>query len=286
MTYILCTDLDRTLIPNGHLPPDPNAIPTLHALLNQIDLTLIYVSGRDIKLVQQAIEKYQLPFPNYAITDVGSQIYQLNKSSWQQNTDWYQTLQQYWDEQKIITIKDELPKIDGVVSQEPEKQSDFKASYYFSTDLDLLKLNDTVEQICKRANFHANIIISIDETTDTGLLDIIPDHASKYLALKFLARQHDYNIDRLVYSGDSGNDMSVLSSSLNAILVNNTETEIKQQVIQLSEQNNFRKHIYLAKGNFTGLNGNYCSGILEGLAYYFPELENTIQQQLVKSTTS
>ena len=58
MSYILCTDLDRTLIPNGNQPPDPGgAIPTLHALLKQVNLTLVYVSGRDIALVQQAIEE-------------------------------------------------------------------------------------------------------------------------------------------------------------------------------------------------------------------------------------
>jgi len=57
MSYILCTDLDRTLIPNGNQPPDPDAIPTLHALLKQVNLTLVYVSGRDIALVQQAIEE-------------------------------------------------------------------------------------------------------------------------------------------------------------------------------------------------------------------------------------
>ena len=31
-----------------------------------------------------------------------------------------------------------------------------------------------------------------------------------------------------------------------------------------------------------GLNGNYCSGILEGLAYYFPKLKSIIQEQLTK----
>jgi len=57
----------------------------------------------------------------------------------------------------------------------------------------------------------------------------------------FLAEQQTFDVNRLVYSGDSGNDMSVLSSTFNAILVNNAEIHIKQNAIELSEKNNSRE---------------------------------------------
>jgi hypothetical protein len=29
--------------------------------------------------------------------------------------------------------------------------------------------------------------------------------------------------------------------------------------------------LYCARGGFLGMNGNYCAGVLEGLAHYIPE---------------
>lgn len=39
--------------------------------------------------------------------------------------------------------------------------------------------------------------------------------------------------------------------------------------MQLEEEVN---NIYIAQGKYLNLNGNYSAGILEGIAYYFPDL--------------
>lgn len=280
MTYILCTDLDRTLIANGSHANDQRALPALHSLLAKTSLKLVYVSGRDIKLVEHAIEKYHLPVPDFAITDVGSQIYQRKNTSWQKNLDWHTALENTWASHKITTIKNELSSISGISLQEPERQSIFKVSYYFSTKLDFTELNNKLIRIVERANLKANIVMSVDETTDTGLIDFIPKNASKNLAIQFLAEQESFDTSRLVYSGDSGNDMSVFSSRFNTILVNNAEPHVKELALSLAKQNNLTDTIYIAHGDYFSLTGNYCAGILEGMAYYFPELKMTIHEVL------
>ncbi len=280
MSYILCTDLDRTLIPNGIQAHDPCSIPALHSLLDKIKLKLVYVSGRDINLVDQAIKQYRLPVPDFAITDVGSQIYQRNNTLWQINTRWQSVLQESWDNAKIENIKTKLCRLNGVRLQEPEKQSRLKSSYYFAAETDISELKKNILHIINRANFNANIVLSLDETSATGLLDIIPKEASKNSAIQFLINQESFDTDQLVFSGDSGNDMSVFSSQLNAILVNNAEPDIKKLAIKIGKENNVTNTIYLASGDFFGLTGNYCAGILEGMAYYFPEIKDTIQEQL------
>ena len=285
MTYILCTDLDRTLIPNGNQPNDDGSILALHSLFDEIDLKLVYVSGRDINLIDQAIEQYQLPAPDFAITDVGSQIYQRNNISWQINEHWRSTLQDSWDETKIVKINREISSLKDIRAQQPEKQSKFKSSFYFSAELNITELNKTIIHIINSYNFSANIILSTDESTGTGLLDLIPKNASKNLALQFLAQKELFNVGKLVFSGDSGNDMSVFSSQFKAILVNNAEPDVKDLATKIANENNVTDNIYLAQGDFFGLNGNYCSGILEGMAYFFPELKNTILEQIKKTVT-
>lgn len=43
---LICTDLDRTLIPNGPQPESPKARALFRRLVSREEVTLAYVSGR------------------------------------------------------------------------------------------------------------------------------------------------------------------------------------------------------------------------------------------------
>ena len=63
--YLICTDLDRTLIPNGLDAESPVAERLFAALAARPDVTLAYVSGRHRDLVEEAMTEYQLPLPDF-----------------------------------------------------------------------------------------------------------------------------------------------------------------------------------------------------------------------------
>ena len=67
---LLCTDLDRTLIPNGLPPESPNARELFCKVAAAPFVSLAYVSGRDLGLLQKAIAEYNLPTPDFMIGDV------------------------------------------------------------------------------------------------------------------------------------------------------------------------------------------------------------------------
>jgi hydroxymethylpyrimidine pyrophosphatase-like HAD family hydrolase len=69
---LICSDLDRTLIPNGYQEESAHARPVLRQLAENPNIYLAYVSGRDKKLILDAIEEFYLPTPDYAIGDVGT----------------------------------------------------------------------------------------------------------------------------------------------------------------------------------------------------------------------
>jgi len=285
MSYILCSDLDRTLIPNGQSPSNMHALPALHELIELIDLKIVYVSGRNIKMVNQAIATYSLPKPDIAITDVGSQIYEYSNNSWEENSDWHTRLLASWHNEKIAQLNVMLSALTELKTQETAKQSKFKLSYYCpncSTQEHVLQVENKIKPLCQDLGLNVNIISSIDETSATGLLDILPGNASKLEAIQFIAEQNAYDIDKLVFAGDSGNDVSVLTSSFKSILVNNAQPSVKKWVEALSKTHNRSDRLFIARGDFLGLNGHYCSGILEGLNHYFPEL-NPIVNDLLKN---
>ncbi|MDH5258324.1 MAG: haloacid dehalogenase, partial [Gammaproteobacteria bacterium] len=51
---LLCTDLDRTLLPNGRQPESEQARKLFGRLASRPEVTLVYVTGRDPVLVEDA----------------------------------------------------------------------------------------------------------------------------------------------------------------------------------------------------------------------------------------
>ena len=79
-----------------------------------------------------------------------------------------------------------------------------------------------------------------------------------------------------VFAGDSGNDLDVLVSGLQSVLVKNAAEDVRRTACHRLAEKGFSDRLYLAKGSFKGMNGNYAAGVLEGLAHFFPEIADWI----------
>jgi hypothetical protein len=56
--------------------------------------------------------------------------------------------------------------------------------------------------------------------------------------------------------------------------VANAETEIKDLAQAMAAENGNSAQLYIARGGFMGMNGNYSAGMLEGIAHYCPSASN------------
>ena len=92
-----------------------------------------------------------------------------------------------------------------------------------------------------------------------------------------------FDLSNTVFCGDSGNDLEVLVSEIAAVLVANSQAEVKQQAQDLARQNGHPGQLYIARGAFQGMNGNYSAGMLEGIAYYYPETIQWMNRQAAGS---
>ena len=82
LRLLLCTDLDRTLLPNGKQRESSRARVRFRALTDHPQVILVYVTGRHQTLIELAIRNYRVPEPDYVIADVGSTIYKLENDFW------------------------------------------------------------------------------------------------------------------------------------------------------------------------------------------------------------
>jgi len=272
---LLCTDLDRTLLPNGAQPESPEAREHFFQIASRPEVTLAYVSGRDKYLVEEAISDYDLPQPDFIIGDVGSSIYHVDSgNNWQLEKNWQEQIAPDWGNKTHGDLKELLKGLRDLTIQPESKQNNFKLSYYVSLDADHQLLLSKVRQRLDQAEVRASLIWSVDEPNDIGLLDVLPESATKLHAIEALMNQHGFTVDNTIFSGDSGNDIEVLISHIRSVLVNNSQTEVRQLAQELTISNQNEKALYIARGNFMGMNGNYAAGILEGIAYYYPETKN------------
>lgn len=249
---LICTDLDRTLLPNGNQEESPSARPLFRELVKHPEVQLVYVSGRDRQLLLDAIQEYDIPLPDFAIADVGSTIYALNKSDWQIWDKWHDEIATDWGTYKQQTLAELLSDISELQLQEPSKQGKYKLSYYANEKTNTSRLFHEINTILHKHGVKANLIWSIDETSHTGLLDILPLSANKLHAIHFLIKEKDFLPEQVVFSGDSGNDLEVMCSNLQATLVANATTEVREEAIKLARQNGTESQLYLARGGLPG----------------------------------
>jgi sucrose-6-phosphatase len=275
---LICTDLDRTLLPNGRQPESPGARATFSHLVSRPEVTLAYVSGRHRELVEDAIQEYELPLPDWVIGDVGTTIYRVDSGEWLHWSEWEQDIAVDWRGLTAIDLRPVFTDLPSLLLQEEARQNRYKLSYYLPLQTDIDALQREMTRRLNALNVAASLIYSVDEAASTGLLDVLPARATKLHAVKFLMQHQGFNYANTVFAGDSGNDLPVLSSAIQSVLVANADNEVVEQAKTQSRQQETMAAFYLAQGGFLGMNGNYSAGILEGVAHYHPDTQPWMQE--------
>ncbi|WP_319549896.1 HAD-IIB family hydrolase [Desulfogranum marinum] len=269
---LLCTDMDRTIIPNGRQPEHPDAAKCFHQLCELPEVTLVYVTGRHLQLVKQAISDYSLPEPDYAITDVGTKIYGRNQGQWEEMLAWQTLIAADWRGKKHGQLQHALAGFPELRLQEKSKQNDFKLSYYLPLNVDRDNILQRAERQLQQLDVDASLVWSIDEPEQVGLLDVLPRNATKVHGIEFLQQQLGYAMHEVIFAGDSGNDLPVLVSSIPSILVANADPETKQLALKLAQENGCEASLYLARQEHSPLGGNYAAGVVQGVEFFAPEI--------------
>ncbi len=273
---LLCCDLDRTIIPNGDEPESPRARDVFRQLSGIDGVLLAYVSGRSRRLLEDAVERFDLPRPAYAIGDVGTSMFRNENGELRAISAWNDEISRDWPEDPQQDLAPLLSDLQDIELQPGDSQSRYKLSYYAPVDIEHRQLLVMVSDLIDKSGYRAELIWSIDELNSAGLLDIIPGRAGKYHAVKFLMQMLGIDRESTLFAGDSGNDLPVITSELKAVLVRNARAQVRNQALtELPAE--YKSTVYLAEGGFMGMNGNYSAGVVEGVAHFFPSLAQYLE---------
>lgn len=269
---ILATDLDRTLLPNGSWPADPDAIALFNELTERHGVIVVYVTGRNLELSEKAINEYGIRHPHVLIGDVGTSIRKYEQDGWRTDSGWDTHVRRASPKWDAEAIRQAVARVDGLREQEPEHCGPFKQSYYVDHARKASVLQAVDERV--RGNFDEVAIYSFDSRSGAGLLDFLPQSATKQTALEYVAAELGADKQDVVFCGDSGNDIFPLTAGFAGVLVRNADAQLVAGV-RGAVAVNPEIQVYFAKGGFRGLNGYYTSGVIEGAYHYgiFPEAD-------------
>lgn len=262
---ILATDLDRTLLPNGSWEADAEAIDLFNELTEKQDVLVVYVTGRNLALTENAIREYGVRYPDVLCGDVGTSIRKYEDGGWQFDEGWIAHVRHASPAWDAAAIKAAVSGIEGMREQEQEHLNQFKQSYYVEHE----KSDAVLKQVDARvkSKFDEVIIYSFDSQDGKGLLDFLPASATKQTALEYVAEEFGAAKQDVVFCGDSGNDIFPLTAGFRGVLVRNADDQLVENV-QKALNENPALEAYFAKGGFRGLNGYYTSGVIEGAYHY------------------
>ena len=261
MKQALATDLDGTLIPIDNNRDHLDDLHRLAELAARSAFELVFVTGRHFESVADAIEIYQLPLPRWIICDVGTTV--LN---WSENEEFLR-VQEYRTELASIVesfpldrLQESLEDLENLRLQEPEKQGEFKLSYYCDADR-LQQLALEIERRLSEQETPYSLIHSTDPFDNVGLLDLLPQGVSKAYALDWWVTFTNHDRERVVFAGDSGNDTAALTAGYRAIVVGNAHDSVVSKVRMTHHDQGTSDRLYLAEKTAT-------SGVLEGCRHF------------------
>ncbi|MBE0567249.1 MAG: HAD-IIB family hydrolase [Krumholzibacteria bacterium] len=263
---LLATDLDGTLLPNGAAAESPGARERFARLAAHPDVTLVYVTGRDPGLVDEAIATWQVPLPDVLIADVGATIADRVASAWKRWPAWDETIAPDWggrDAADLAVLLRDVPGLADLHLQDASRQARWKLSFEAPPDAALPRLAELIRDRLRAAGVRASVIFSRDEVLGVGLMDVLPAAADKGRALAFVMARLGFGPDETVFAGDSGNDLEVLAGPVPAVLVANADPELRTTAHREAAAAGHGPLLYLARGN-------YAAGILEGVLHYHP----------------
>ncbi|HWK24194.1 MAG TPA: HAD-IIB family hydrolase [Ureibacillus sp.] len=232
---ILATDLDNTLV--GH----KEKLEQLWSYfeMQNIPISLIYITGRHYSSAMKLIEDHELPKPDILICDVGATIYV--GPNLEEDEQWRIITSADWNPDLILSV---TKKYENLIRQ--PLPNEYRLSFTIQDNPGYVKeIEETLKLYC------IAFYLMYSSNND---VDILPSHTNKGEALKYVLQKYAPNYFRILVAGDSGNDVDMLRLGLPSVIVGNCQDEIKRY--------KFLPNVYWA-------DSSYASGIQEGWSYFY-----------------
>lgn len=204
---LLLCDIDNTLTGCIVGARDMSAF-----LAGEAGLAFGIATGRSLQEANRLLREWGQPAPQVLVTSVGTEIYWRRAGRLVADHQFAAHIAQGWDADEIDRRMLGMP---GVERQPPVEQRCYKRSFFAADPAALVTVASAL------ASLPVRLIHSHER-----LLDIVPERAGKGAAMSWVADVMGIDPDNVYAAGDSGNDLDMLSTCRNGILVANYSAEL------------------------------------------------------------
>ena len=233
--FVLATDLDGTFL-GGSDEDRQRLYSWIEA--NRDTVGLIFVTGRDPEFIGELCRERGVPWPEYAVGDVGTTIATVSSGTGVGPS-------MHLEEDSAGRWGSAGDKVKARLEGHPGltlQPTDFR--YRVSYDLDSDAFDQSACTIVEEMG-HQWLI------SDNRFFDVLPDGVSKGPSLRRLVEYLAIERGRVLCAGDTLNDLSMLECGLPAVAVGNSEPSLVESVAHL-------EHLHMAQAHG-------AAGILEAI---------------------
>lgn len=199
-------------------------------------------TGRRLDSVLKILKTHGIPTPDILITSLGTEIYYPPQLT--ADIAWTNHIDHWWTP---LVLRRVMDGFEGLKIQPKNEQSRFKISYYY--DADIAPSLEEILTILRQQE------LSVDTTLSFGqYLDLTPARASKGKALRYVARQWNIPLERVLVAGGTRGDEDMLRGNTLGVVVVNPHSE---ELLILNDL----EQVYFSEGS-------HARGILEAIEHY------------------
>ncbi len=237
---LFCSDIDGTLLGNPEATRRFKS--AWESIPKHVRPLLCYASGRFVQGVIDLLAEQTLPWPDYIIGGVGTQLYDGRRT--RAFAEFGERFGDGWDLEKIERIVGAFP---GTQRQPAEFLHPYKSSWFLHHAPP--QAIAALERELAEAGLQVCVVYSSMRD-----LDVLPKGASKGGALKWLCERIRVALEDVLVTGDTGNDGSMfLLPGVRGIVVENAQPELIEAVVPVATFNATRV---------------MADGVLEGLQHF------------------
>lgn len=209
---LLISDLDDTLL------GDSAALQRFADYYSTVQhrVAIVYASGRFFESACHHVQTTDLPEPLALIGGVGSEIRRFPDG--EPDSQWIERMSDHWSAERVRELLASEPDLQ---LQPEDAQSEFKVSYFF--DHAKPEQLERLKTVLREGGIHSSVIYSSERD-----LDFLPEGVDKGSAATFLAQQLDFDTNRVLVAGNSGNDSRLFEHKFWGVIVANAHPELKR----------------------------------------------------------